>query len=80
MGQRQRLRLALALLHEPALLLFDEPWSSLDDEGLVLLSDAVKDFAARGGAAIFCAPAGHDLDLVPADCVYALDQGRLVQA
>lgn len=80
MGQRQRLRLALAFLHGPGLLLLDEPWSSLDDEGLLLLNEAVAEFATGGGAGIFCAPTGHDLDLIPADCVYALDNGRLAAA
>ncbi len=77
MGQRQRLRLALAFLHGPALVLFDEPWTSLDDEALQLLNDAVTEFATTGGSGIFCAPTGHDLDLIPADCVYALENGRL---
>ena len=36
-GQRQRLRLALTVVHDPKVLLLDEPRNSLDDEGLAML-------------------------------------------
>jgi ABC-2 type transport system ATP-binding protein len=77
MGQRQRLRLAMAFLHGPSLAVLDEPWNSLDDTGIALLNREVKQFADGGGSALLCVPAGHDLDLVPADRVYVLDGGRL---
>lgn len=76
MGQRQRLRLALALLHRPSLLLLDEPWNSLDDTGIELVNTTVREFAAGGGSGLFCIPTGHDLD-VPADRTYVLEHGRL---
>lgn len=77
MGQRQRLRLALALLHEPTLLLLDEPWNSLDGEGIELVNAAILDFKARGGSGLVCTPSGHELDALPADRTYVLDGGRL---
>jgi ABC-2 type transport system ATP-binding protein len=59
-GQRQRLRLALTLVHDPKVLLLDEPRNSLDDEGLNMLSDAISQVLARRGAVIWCSPAGEE--------------------
>lgn len=59
-GQRQRLRLALAVVHRPNLLLLDEPQNSLDLEGQALLAAAVRDVLRRGGVVVCCSPAGED--------------------
>jgi ABC-type multidrug transport system ATPase subunit len=56
MGQRQRVRVAMAFLHGPTLVLLDEPSTSLDDRGIALLHSAVSQLVARGGAAIWCEP------------------------
>jgi ABC-2 type transport system ATP-binding protein len=58
MGQRQRVRVAMAFLHDPELALLDEPSTSLDDDGICLLHSAVSRLLARGGAAIWCEPSG----------------------
>ena len=47
-GMKQRLRLAFALLHQPPLLLLDEPGSHLDDEGRERLEDVVREQARSG--------------------------------
>lgn len=78
MGQRQRLRLALAFLHGPTLLVLDEPSNSLDGSGLELLGEATASFAASGGSVLYSMPAGQEVDALPADRVCTLEDGRLL--
>jgi ABC-2 type transport system ATP-binding protein len=77
MGQRQRLRLALAVLHDPELLLLDEPRTSLDTEAWQLATDAISAARARGAAALVCFPSGEE-DPLDFDEVYEVREGRLV--
>jgi ABC-type multidrug transport system ATPase subunit len=63
MGQRQRVRLALAFLHTPRLVLLDEPATSLDTAALQLLRSAVDDLVQRGGICLAVAPEGSDTGL-----------------
>jgi ABC-2 type transport system ATP-binding protein len=60
MGQRQRLRLALAFLHAPSVVLLDEPTTSLDEEGVALLQGTIEALKERGGASLLCLPSGSD--------------------
>jgi heme ABC exporter ATP-binding subunit CcmA len=79
MGQRQRLRLALAFLHRPALLLLDEPATSLDADGIELVRRALARHRADAGAAIVCAPDSPRAAL-GLDRTLALSGGRLTDA
>ena len=78
LGQRQRVRLAMTFLHDPTLILLDEPSTSLDDEGIRLLRAAVTEQTARGGVAICCAP--NRQDELSLDCAYVLRAGGLRRA
>lgn len=60
-GMRQKLALAMAFLHRPALVMLDEPMTGLDPLGMRRLRDVVREEAARGMAVII---SSHQLDLV----------------
>lgn len=77
MGQRQRVRLAMAFLHEPDLVLLDEPLNSLDDHGRELLVHALAALAGRGGAAVCCSPSAAVG--IPFDRTLILDRGLLTE-
>jgi ABC-type multidrug transport system ATPase subunit len=78
MGQRQRLRLALTFLHDPRLVLLDEPRNSLDESGVRLLTQALEEHRAAGGTAIWCAPTGEATDM-EFDATYELAGGKLAR-
>jgi heme ABC exporter ATP-binding subunit CcmA len=59
-GMRQRLALERALVHQPRLVLLDEPFTGLDDQAVALVADRLKRLAAGGAIVVL---ATHDLDL-----------------
>lgn len=75
-GQRQRLRLALAFVHGPRVLMLDEPRNSLDEEGLEMLAAATGDVLTSGGAVIWCSPAG-EAQPVRFDRSFLIEDGTL---
>lgn len=79
MGQRQRVRLAMAFVHQPTVVLLDEPHTSLDDQGLLLVESAMVECTLRGGSILWCSPAARALPL-PANLRYLMSDGRLVEA
>lgn len=52
-GMRQRLGLAQAIVHEPAVVLLDEPASGLDPEGRLALTGLIRDLARQGTTVVF---------------------------
>jgi len=77
LGNQQRVQLAVALVHEPDLLILDEPFSGLDPDGVDALSGALQDeIEARGVPVVF---SSHQLDLVErlCDSVAIIAAGRI---
>jgi ABC-2 type transport system ATP-binding protein len=79
LGNQQRVQLAAALVHEPAVLILDEPFSGLDPIGVDVMSDVLRERAAAGVPVLF---SSHQLELVErlCDSVAIIKDGRLVAA
>ena len=76
-GMRQKVLLAAALLHNPDLILLDEPFSGLDVASALVLRSLIQELAARGKVVLF---SSHELETVERVCsrVVILHRGRLV--
>ena len=76
-GNQQRVQLATALVHEPELLVLDEPFSGLDPLGVEAMSALIVEQSQRGVAILF---SSHQLDLVEDICedVVIIDHGQVV--
>src|ERR1700685_4249637 len=76
-GMRQRVLIAAALLHDPKLLIFDEPLSGLDVVSGRLFKDLLEMLAAEGKAVLYIS---HVLELVEQVCnrVIVIAKGRIL--
>ena len=76
-GMRQKILLSAALLHNPDLLILDEPLSGLDVTTALVLRDVVEGLAARGRTILY---SSHVLDVLEKVCsrVVMLSKGRVV--
>ncbi len=75
-GMRQRLAVARAFLHEPSVLLMDEPFTALDDRAIAVLQDVLREALAQGRTMIMST---HQLReaLELATDVVLLNRGRV---
>ena len=76
-GMRQRVLIAAALLHDPKLLIFDEPLSGLDVVSARLFKDLLDLLTAQGKAVLYIS---HVLEIVEQICsrVVVIAKGRLI--
>lgn len=76
-GMRQKIVLCTALLHEPQVLVLDEPLSGLDPHSARRVKEALREFCRRGGAVLLST---HTLEIAERLCdrVGILHQGRLI--
>ena len=76
-GNQQRIQLATALVHDPELLVLDEPFSGLDPIGIATMTEVIRERAAAGVGVVF---SSHQLDLVEDVCedVVIIARGRIV--
>jgi len=76
-GDRQKLALISALLHEPDVLILDEPLASLDLVAARVLKEVLREIRSRGGGVIIST---HILSLAEAICdrIYLMNEGLIV--
>ena len=76
-GMRQKILLSAALLHNPDLILLDEPFSGLDVASALVMRSLIQELAARGKVVLF---SSHELEVVERVCshVVILHRGKLV--
>jgi len=76
-GMQQRLQLATSLVHDPDVIVLDEPFAGLDPVAVADLSDLLRDRARAGWVVLF---SSHQLDLVQDLCedIVMIDHGRTV--
>jgi len=76
-GMRQKVLIAAALMHNPELILLDEPFSGLDVGSALVLRSLIQELAARGKVVLF---SSHELDTVERICsrVVILHRGKVV--
>jgi ABC-2 type transport system ATP-binding protein len=77
LGNQQRAQLGAALVHDPELLVLDEPFSGLDPVGVDVLSEVLRERARAGVPVVF---SSHQLELVErlCDAVAIVRDGRVV--
>jgi ABC-2 type transport system ATP-binding protein len=79
LGDQQRVQLAAALVHDPDLLILDEPFAGLDPAAVAVLAEVLRERAAAGAPVLF---SSHQLDLVERLCdrVGVIQNGHMVAA
>lgn len=78
-GLKRRLNLAIALLPEPELVLFDEPTVGVDPQSRAFILDAIKTLARSGAAVIYTSHYMDEIEAI-ADRVVILDHGQVLRA
>lgn len=76
-GNQQKIQLIASLLHNPSLLILDEPFSGLDPVNVEMLKSAILDFQKQGATIVF---SSHRMDHVEELCdnMTIMDQGKVV--
>jgi ABC-2 type transport system ATP-binding protein len=77
-GTRQKVVVIAALLHEPGLLLFDEPFNHLDPRSVRLLKEILREYVAAGRRGVLFSTHTTELAEQVCDRVAILDAGRVV--
>ena len=77
-GMKQRFFFLVATLHQPKLLILDEPFTGLDPKQILKFQQAIRDYAQKGHAVVF---SSHVLDFVATLCdqVLVMNDGKIIK-
>lgn len=76
-GERRRLHAAIALVHQPALVLLDEPTVGADVQTRTEILELVRGVATAGSAVVYSTHYLHEIEELDADIAF-IDRGRIV--
>jgi len=75
-GMKTRLALARAVIHDPEVLMLDEPTAGLDPESARAVLDLIKEMAGKGSTIVMCTHLLHEAEGI-ADQVILMDEGSV---
>lgn len=76
LGMRQRLNIAQAIFEKPDLILLDEPMNALDDDGIELVHNILREEKERGACIIMATHNRNDLDTI-CDKIIKVTEGKM---
>ena len=79
LGMKQRLGIACAIFETPDMILLDEPTNALDQDGVALVNDIIKQERERGTLVVLASHAQESMESL-ADEIYVIEQGRIVSS
>ncbi|HZH38311.1 MAG TPA: ABC transporter ATP-binding protein [Flavisolibacter sp.] len=76
-GMRQKVLLASGILHNPDIIILDEPLSGLDANSVIIIKELIRKLADDGKTIFYCS---HMMDVVEkvSDLIVLIDEGRIV--
>jgi len=76
-GMRQKVLIASGLLHNPDIIILDEPLSGLDANSVILIKELISRLAKEGKTIFYCS---HMMDIVEkvSDRIVLIDEGRII--
>jgi len=76
-GMRQKVLIASGLLHNPDILILDEPLSGLDANSVIIIKELISKLAKEGKTIFYCS---HMMDVVEkvSDRIVLIDEGRVI--
>lgn len=77
-GMKQKLRLAQAMMEDPAVLILDEPTAGLDEESITRLHEILRGYKQQGGTLVMTSHNKTDMEAL-CDVVYTYHNGCFVQ-
>jgi len=78
-GLKRRLNLAIALLAEPGVILFDEPTVGVDPQSRAFILDTIRDLARQGATVVYTSHYMDEIEAI-ADRVVIIDHGQVLRA
>ena len=79
LGMKQRLGIACAIFETPDMILLDEPTNALDQDGVALVNDIIKQERERGALVVLASHAQESMESL-ADEIYVIEQGKIASS